>query len=130
MDAAAAAIDAFEALVTRAESSADTQPRAELARFQLQALAGTLAALGDLPPSVDGALETLRAHVVARDGAVDRDEGARLREKVGAYVVLADDLGLDRGHLESLVARWDATAGRRATGKGRRSSATTAQGSP
>jgi hypothetical protein len=104
------AIDAFARLVERAEATAERQPRAELARFQLQGLAGTLTALGDgsVPADVDEALERLRAFVAAEGGAIDRDQGERLREKAAAYLVLADDLGVDADRLGDLVARWDA----------------------
>jgi hypothetical protein len=117
MDRATAAIDAFAQLVERAESSTADQPRAELARFQLQALTGTLGALADgpRPDDVETALAVLRAHVASLGGDVDREQGREMRTKVEAYVVLADDLGLDRARLEQLLRRWDALDGSRDT---------------
>jgi hypothetical protein len=115
-------IESFAALVGRAESGADSGNRAELARFQLQGLAGTVSALaaGQAPDDVVEALATLRAFVAANDTTVDRVEGDALRAKVSAYRVLADDLDLDPERLDDLLARWDATApsGGRARGKG------------
>lgn len=133
MERATAAIDAFADLVERAESSSADQPKAELARYQLQALTGTLGALAGraLPVPVDEALATLRGHVSSLGGAVDREEGARLREKVAAYVVLADDLGLDRVHLDDLLRRWDALdAARRGSGRAARASSREPAGMP
>ena len=108
---AADVIDAFAAMVSRAESSADSGNRAELARFQLQGLAGTVSALagGQAPDDVVDALSTVRAFVSAHDTAVDREEGEALRSKVAAYRILADDLDLDADRLDDLLARWDAT---------------------
>jgi len=109
---AADVIDAFASMVSRAEAGADSGNRAELARFQLQGLAGTVSALagGTAPDDVVEALSTLRAFVAAHDAAVDRAEGDALRSKVAAYRVLADDLDLDGAKLDDLLARWDATA--------------------
>lgn len=113
-------IAAFADLVARAES--DAGPKAELARFQLQGLVGSLQSLADdgLPPEVESALGVLRSFVQASAGAVDPAEGEALREKVSAYAVLADDLGLDDVRLHDLLDRWDrATAPKAAPARGR-----------
>jgi hypothetical protein len=133
MDRATLAIDAFAQLVVRAESSTADQPRAELARFQLQALTGTLGALADgpLPDDVDTALTVLRSHVASLGGDVDREQGRAMRAKVEAYVVLADDLGLDRAELQDLLRRWDAVDGTRdAPRRARRAKPSTAGATP
>jgi len=108
--AAAQVIDAFAELVARAEATADTRPKAELACFQLQGLTGTLRSLSDadLPDDVEEALSLLREHVASLGGGVDRTAGDEMREKVQAYRVLADDLDLDGPRLDDLLARWDA----------------------
>jgi hypothetical protein len=121
-------IESFAALVRRAETSADAGNRAELARFQLQGLAGTVSSLagGQAPDDVLEALATLRSFVASHDTAVDREEGEALRAKVAAYRTLADDLDLDGDHLQDLITRWDATAPTSPrSGKGRKASAGT-----
>jgi hypothetical protein len=122
MERTTASIDAFAAIVERAEAEADVRPKAELAGFQLQGLTGTLSALsaGWLPEDVDQALTVLRLHVAQLGGAADREAGANLRSKVAAYAVLAEDLELDAVRLEGLVARWDAIVERRPAVAGRR----------
>lgn len=124
---AAEVIAAFATLVGRAESSADSGNRAELARFQLQGLAGTVSSLagGQAPDDVVEALATLRAFVSAHDASVDREEGEALRAKVAAYRILADDLDLDASELDGLLARWDATAPAPGRSKGSRKAART-----
>lgn len=103
-------VASFEAMLEQAESVADDRPRADLAVYQLQALSTTLAQLsGDdgVSPELAGALEAIGGWLSARSGGFDREEGARLKEKVAALVVVADDLGLDAEHLGSLLRRWE-----------------------
>jgi hypothetical protein len=120
-------IASFRSLVDAAEASADRQPKAELARFQLQGLSATLGQLAPdgLPGEIAAGLDALRTYVESMGGA-DPAEGARLREKVQAYTLVADDLGLDLDELRELLRRWDATTtASRASGAGaaRRSAA-------
>jgi hypothetical protein len=122
--AAQRTIASFRSLVESAEAAVDRLPKAELARFQLQGLSATLGQLGGdtLPSEVAGGLDAVRAYV-ERVGGIDRDEGARLRDKVQAYVVLADDHGLDAEELEGLVHRWDAAMAPATARGGRRAGA-------
>ncbi len=105
-------IDGFADLVARAEASAETRPRADLAGAQVQALHTTLGQLGaddgDLPAAVAEALTTIRTWIADHGGLADEIEGRVAREKVRAYAVVADDLGLDAAVCDDLIARWDA----------------------
>jgi len=117
-------ISGFRSLVESVEAAADRGPKAELARFQLQGLSATLAQLATdgVPTEVSCGLDVVRSFVESVGGA-DRSDGARLRDKVQAYALVADDLGLDTDELLGLVRRWDAaTAPAPArSGAGRRS---------
>jgi hypothetical protein len=68
-----------------------------------------------VPSEVDAALAVLRSFVAEQGGPVDAVEGERLREKVAAYLVLADDLGLDADRLQPLLGRWSAVTDAAAT---------------
>jgi hypothetical protein len=120
-------ISGFRSLVESVEAAADRGPKAELARFQLQGLSATLAQIATegVPSAVSDGLDAVRSFVESSGGA-DRAEGARLRDKVQAYALVADDLGLDTEELLDLVRRWDAaTAPAPArSGTGRRSAST------
>jgi hypothetical protein len=131
-------VAAFEAMLEQAESVADDRPRADLAGYQLQALSTTLGQLSgddDLSPELGGALDAIRAWLGARSGGFDRDEGARLKDKVAALLVVADDLGLDEAHLADLLTRWEAAvdrprSARRGPARGRRKGAPRQEGDP
>jgi hypothetical protein len=121
----------FEALLESAEAVADDRPRADLAGYQLQALTTTIAQLaGDepLPADVDAALEAVRSWLGTRSGSFDRAEGQRLKDKVAALLVVAEEVGLDEAHLTGLLARWEAaverpTSSRSGPPRGRRKGA-------
>jgi hypothetical protein len=124
-------VAAFEAMLEQAESVADDRPRADLAGYQLQALSTTLGQLSgddDLSAEIGGALDAIRAWLGTRTGGFDREEGARLKEKVAALLVVAEDLDLDEAHLADLVTRWEAavdrpTSARSGPARGRRKGA-------
>jgi hypothetical protein len=122
----------FEAVLDQAESVADDRPRADLAGYQLQALTTTIGQLaGDdgQPPEIEGALETIRSWLGTRAGSFDRSEAQRLKDKVAALLVVADEVGLDEQHLADLLTRWEhaverPTSSRSGPARGRRKGAT------
>jgi len=128
MTGVSSTVAAFEAMLEQAESVADERPRADLANYQLQALSTTLGQLAGeegLPREIDECLSGLQGWLGTRAGGFNREEGARLKDKVVALLVVAEDLDLDEAQLQDLIARWEAaverpSSMRRGPARGRR----------